>query len=340
MKKKLIIIATILSGTALFMSSCLKDKSHYVDFSQGGTFVDFGSGGFVNFSTEAITETPADSVNGQPNTNEAITRQFAVNVASVNLPTSPTTVTLAVGDQSFVDKLNTLQSNVIYTLMPANAYTLAATKVTIPAGQQYANTSVTFLKALLDPSKSYVLPIYIADGGGQKISANLNILYYHFIGNDFAGVVNSDFHRFNNGDTTANFVPGQSYTKQPTTIFPVSPTQFEVYSGYAGGIYRYEVTFTKTGVGASALYSNFSVVINGDDVAAYSPAPNFINLVTPAKIQGINPDATPPAPYGSAITPTGKTYTLAQAFTLLNFSFGVTSGAANAPRALTDRYYK
>ena len=48
MKKKIYLLATILSTTAaLFLSSCLKDKSHYVNFNTGTTFVDFPLGGFV-----------------------------------------------------------------------------------------------------------------------------------------------------------------------------------------------------------------------------------------------------------------------------------------------------
>jgi len=334
MKKKLYLLTTILTGAAvLSLSSCLKDKSHYLNFDTGQTFVDFPKGGMSGFSAQAITEAPPDSVNGQPNDLEAITRQFAVNVASQNLPTSPTTVTLAV-DTTLTAALNSSQSVVHYLTMPANAYKFTGTKVTIPAGQQYAITSVTFYKANLDPSLSYVLPIVIKDGGGKKISSNLNILYYHFIGNDFAGIYNQDFHRWNASDTTASkssaTYSGLSFDDEPTTVYPVSPTQFEVYSGYAGGIFRYEVTFTKTGLGASAMYSNFSVVINSDDAAAYAAPPNYINIALPAKFE--------PEDNASLAGP----FTKQQAISHFSFYFTVANGAAApfTPRALTDRYYK
>jgi hypothetical protein len=332
MKKKLYLLTTILAGTAaLLLSSCLKDKSHYVNFDTGQTFVDFPKGGMSGFGPQAITEAPPDTLaNGQPNDLEAITRQFAVNVASQNLPTSPTTVTLAV-DTTLTAVLNNAQTAVKYLTMPADAYKFTGTKVTIPAGQQYANTSVTFYKANLDPSKSYVLPIVIKDGGGKKISANLNVLYYHFIGNDFAGIYNQDFHRWNAADTTdATTYSGLSFNDQPTTIYPVTPTQFEVYSGYAGGIFRYEVTFTKTGLGASAMYSDFSVVINSDDAAAYAAPPNYINIAIPAKFEPID-NASLAGPF-----------TYQQAIAHFSFYFTVANGAA-APfttRAITDRYYK
>ena len=324
MKKKIYLLSTILlSAAVLSLSSCLKDKAHYVDFSKGGNYVDFPLGGYVNFSKDAITESPDTDAKG------TIVRRFAVNVATANLPTTPTTVTLAVGDASDVATLNKLQSTVIYELMPSNAYSFTTNKVTIKAGTQYDTTAfVTFYKNLLDPSKSYVLPIKITDGGGQKLSTNLNIHYYHFIGNDFAGVYNSDFHRFNAVDTLSGFVPSQSYDDEPTTIYPVTPNQFEVYSGYAGGIFRYEVTFTKTGLGSSATYTNFAISMNADDLAAYSPSPNFINIANKPVFQ----------PSGSK-TLEGP-YTFAQALKLLNFSFSVTSGASNLPRSLTDRFYK
>ena len=86
--------------------------------------------------------------------------------------------------------------------MPSNAYSFTTTSVTIPAGQLYAITSVTFYKALLDPSISYVLPIKIVSGTGAQITANLNIHYFHFIGNDFAGAYEHFYTRWNDADTT------------------------------------------------------------------------------------------------------------------------------------------
>lgn len=328
MKKKLIIIITILSGSALFLSSCLKDNSHYVDFSKGGTFVDFPLGGFLNFSSEAITESPADSINGQPNTQGAVTRTFAVNVASANLPTSPTTVTLSVGTQADVDKLNSLQSSVSYILMPAADYSFTQTKVTVPAGQQYANTSVTFYKALLDPSKSYVLPIYISNGGGQKLSSNLNIMYFHFIGNDFAGVYHHYYTRWSVPDTTGSL--GTADTGGPqdkgTSIFsPVSPTEFTVHTFYYTGP-NYDVTFTKTGVGSAALYSNFAIQFLPADVATGTQWANNITVTQ-------QPVFLPADYQSNPFSPT-KQYTYTQALGLFRFFF------KTASRAIIDTYKK
>ncbi|MFB9841262.1 DUF1735 domain-containing protein [Mucilaginibacter ginsenosidivorans] len=248
MKKRLYFISTLLLAmTALSLSSCLKDP-RYVDFSKAGNVVNMPFSGQAYFGGDAITEAPADDENG------TIVRQFSVNVATANPPTTDTKVTLAV-DFSLVDSYNALGGAVHYEPMPSEAYSFTTTEVTVPSGKQYAVTSVTFYKNLLDPSKSYMLPIKIASTtGGYTISGNLGVHYYHFIGNDFAGAYLWDYTRI---PAAGNFVG------ETTTLFPVTPTQFEMNSGYFTQTIRYEVTFTKNSDGT---YSDFAVDLNADDI--------------------------------------------------------------------------
>src|SRR5579863_10411502 len=146
MKKKLYFITTILAAmAALSLSSCLKDP-RYVSFSQGGTVFNFPTGGLSHFAADAVTD-PGDT----------ITKQFAVEIASPTVPTSATTVTLAV-DNSIVTAYNATESTVNYKAMPAGSFVFTGTSVSIPAGKRSAVVSVTFYKGLLDPSKSYMLP--------------------------------------------------------------------------------------------------------------------------------------------------------------------------------------
>jgi hypothetical protein len=312
MKKKILILITIFSATTLLLSSCLKDKTHYVNFGNGGTFVDFPLGGFVNFSQDAVTATPAADANG------SIVTTFAVNVASADLPTAPTTVTLGVGDASDVTKLNSLQSDVVYELMPSNAYSFTLTKVTIAAGKQYALDSLTFYKNVLDPSKSYVLPIKIVEGGGKKISDNLNIHYYHFIGNDFAGAYEHFYTRFNTPDSTKT--PSTFHKDLGQSTFnPVSPTEFTVATNYFTQP-NYDVTFTKTGSGTSATYSNFAISI--PDVATAFTA-NGVTLASGPLFRSKL----------IAFDPT-RQYTYAEALKLFRFYF--TTGS----RAIFDEFVK
>lgn len=271
MKKKIYITGTIvLSAALLSLSSCLKDK--YVDFTKNAPIVDFPLGGKQFFGPDAITEDPDTDANG------TIVRQFAINVASPQKLTTATKVTLAV-DNSIITTYNTANPAVNYLPMPADAFSFTSTSVTIPAGQQYATISVTFYKNKLDPTLSYMLPIKLVSAGGLTISGNQGIHYYHFIGNDFAGSYLATFVR----------VPaGGNYADQPVTLLPKTPTEFDAPGGYVGA--RYDVTFTKTGTGASATYSNFAVVIDPADVTGVFGAPNNITVTSQPVIVGYDPN--------------------------------------------------
>jgi hypothetical protein len=45
-------------------------------------------------------------------------------------------------------------------------------------------------------------PISIVDASGKGLSANLNTVYFHTIGNPLAGQYSYDFYRWNVADTT------------------------------------------------------------------------------------------------------------------------------------------
>lgn len=318
MKKRLYFISTVLlAATALSLSSCLKDP-RYVDFSKAGNVVNMPFSGQAYFGSDAITEAPADDENG------TIVRQFAVNVATANPPTTDTKVTLAV-DNSLVDTYNALGGPVTYDPMPAEAYSFTTTEVTIPAGKQYAVTSVTFYKNLLDPSKSYMLPIKIASTtGGYTISGNLGVHYYHFIGNDFAGVYEHFYTRWNVPDSTAA-APSTPRTDEGTDIInPVTPTEFTVVTDYFTQP-RYDVTFTKTGTGASATYSNFQIGFYGTDVADLF-TPNGVTVGTQPQIL--------PADYHTNPYDPNKQYTYAESLKLFRFYF------TTASRSIIDEFIK
>ena len=302
MKKRLYIITTVLASmAALSLSSCLKD-SRYVSFSQGGTVINFPLGGLSHFGADAVTDA-----------GDTIVKQFSVDVASPTIPTSATDVTIAV-DNSIITSYNASQTAVNYNTMPDGSYVLSATKVTIPAGQRVGIVTVTFYKHLLDPTQSYMLPIKIVSGpSGSIVSGNFGIHYYHFIGNDFAGPYLQDFIRT---------PPGGNFTAQPVTILPVTPTQFEVGSGYAGLGIRYEVTFTKNGTGPTATYTNWAIVMNPDDITNVLNAAG-IAMTQNAVIVGYDP--------AHAYTYTEATHGL------FNFLWKAHS---SADRINNDKFYK
>lgn len=313
MKKKLYLITTILlSAAALSLSSCLKDN-RYVDFSKAGNLVDFPLGGKAFFGADAITETPDTDANG------TIVRQFAVNVATANVPTTATTITLAL-DNSIIDTYNAANPSVTYLPMPADAFVFTQTTATIPAGKQYATVSVTFYKNKLDPSKSYMLPIKIVSTtGGYTISGSQNIHYYHFIGNDFAGGYEHFYTRWSNGDSTTT--PSTDHADLgPTAFNPVTPTEFTVQTGYYTTP-NYDVNFVKTGTGASATYSHWTIRFLPADIAPGSQWANNITVTDPPQFRS-----------PTILFDPNTEYTYAQSLQLFRFYFHTSS------RAIADNY--
>lgn len=308
MKKSIYLItSSLVVAAVLSLSSCLKDP-RLIDLTKGGTVVDFPKGGLNNFGGSAITDA-----------GDTIVKQFAVNVASPNPTTSATNITIAV-DNTITDNYNTSQSAVFYEHMPTNAFALSATDLTVPAGQRYATVSVTFYKSMLDPSKSYMLPIKISKTSNGIISGNYGILYYHFIGNDFAGTYDLIWTRWNVADTSG--APAYDHLDLGTEIAsPVDPTTFKIGSGYYTGI-PYTVTFTKTGTGSSATYSNFAVTFTADDIDAYFTQPSGGSVVLAA------------APTFDPAPDPNKQYTYAEALKLFRFYY--TTGS----RAIIDQFIR
>jgi Domain of unknown function (DUF1735) len=309
MKKRIYLINTILlTAAVLSLSSCLKD-SRYVDFSKVGTIVEMPLSGQAFFGPDAITD-PGDT----------ITRQFVINVASPTVPTAATTVTLSINDPAIVTAYDNNNPAVFYLPMPAGSFVFSTTSVTIPGGQRVSPVlTVTFYKNLLDPSKSYMLPIKITGAGGLNVSSNQNTHYYHFIGNDFAGTYEHFYTRWNNADTTT--APSTPRTDEGTDLFsPVSPTEFVVITDYYTQPH-YDVTFTKTGSGAGATYSNWAIQFLPADVAAGGQWANNITVVTQPKFRSEHFNFSP-----------NTQYTYAQSLQLFRFYF------QTASRAIVDDY--
>lgn len=321
MKKRLYFITTLfLSAALLSLSSCLKD-SRYVNFGAGSPVVEFNLGGQSFFGADAITSTA-----------DTITEQFAVSVASVSIPTTATTVQLAV-DNSIITSYNAANPGVVFTPFPTGTYSLSTTTVNIPAGQRVGIVTLTIYKSLLDPAQSYMLPVKIAStSGGYTISGNMGIHYYHIIGNDFAGSYRWQYQRYS-GATDSVSVPlnGSSFTfaaGNKATFTPVSPTEFTVYSGYVSGQeIRYDVTFSKTGsTTANSSYTNFHVKFVPDDVTSIGNS-------------GITVQQSPvffdPATGKPGTADLAGPYTFAQAQKIFHFNW---IAHTSAPRYILDTY--
>lgn len=167
------IVSVLLGFGFLSMTGCLKDTPNN-DFSNLGTIIEIPYSGLEYFSQDALNFT-----------DDVITLDFSVNVASVYPLNTDLTVTLAVDDAKRIAYNAT--SDVQYEPMPAAAYSFPVTTAVIKAGTRLANFSITFNKAEVDASKNLMLPISLTDAQGNTISGNFGTKYYHAIGNCVAG---------------------------------------------------------------------------------------------------------------------------------------------------------
>ena len=242
-------IAMIATVLVITLNSCLKDRlAKETDFSGLRDHVTLVKGGLTNFS--------ANNVRFASDTS---TYDVRANLASVNPPKSPVTITIGV-EGALVAAYNTANGT-DFELLPDSAYTLAANSLTIPAGEQYAATTLEVYQSKIDPAKSYILPISITEGGGIALTSNLNTLYFNIIGNVIAGDYNWDFTRWS-APSNVGSPDGNSFTGDVNTFVADNASQVEVSSGYYIGP-RYVISFTNTG----GVLSNFKVKLNATDVA-------------------------------------------------------------------------
>lgn len=267
--KKLIIILGVLTVS---LTSCLKDKPN-VDLSNIQPFAELVHSGTIYFSGDAITDA-----------GDTVTRDFVINITGQYPPTQDINVTLGI-DNSTIAQFNTAALT-YEASMPTNAFKLSATSVVIKGGTRQATITATFYKKNLDPSKSYMLPVKIASAsGGVKLSSNFNIHYFHFIGNDFAGPYKWDYRRWQNGTGPGpgNLPPDITGLGRAGVILPISPTEFEMETGYNGQGVKYDVTFTRTVVSTTPLvihYTDWKVTFNAANIAKWADA-GITNMVPP-----------------------------------------------------------
>jgi len=296
-------ILVILFLAAIALSSCLKDKPN-TDFSNlGPAVVELPWSGLQYFGLDAVTA-PDDTIH----------KSFGVNIASKSPLSTDTKYTVAV-DNSLLTAYVAAHPNIDYLPMPAGSYALSKTSGTIKAGTRLDSVGVTFYKNQLDPSKSYMLPVKLASATNGILSGNFNAHYYHFIGNDFAG---NYLWAYTRTPPAGNF-PGN-----PTTLFPIDPTHLSIPDNYFTGKVKYIFSFTKTGSGPTAVYTNLHVELDAATVASELTA-NGISVVAPATFVSSGTSDLP------------GPYTYSQVVSLFDFTYKVFNGSAN--RTMEDRFY-
>jgi uncharacterized protein DUF1735 len=257
-KRILKAVATLIPALWLvLLSGCLKTHDGFIDFTQTTDFVILTGAGLGNFKASNI------NVN-----KDTVSKTITVDLASKDNSNGAVTVTLGV-DNTVIDAYNTANGT-HYLPLPANAYKIFDTKVTIPAGQHYGSTTLEIYQANVDPTLSYMLPVTIVDGGGKSLSSNQNIIYYNIIGNPIAGAYTHEWIRWNNATGTGTPAFDQTY---PDGFTAVNPTTISVYSG-TGTLYL--VSFTNT----NGVLSNFTVAFPTDPANDGSPAFNGITITS------------------------------------------------------------
>ncbi len=185
--KQLKIKALFFSTVILCISSCLKKDAANIDIEETSPpivelqFIEGGSGSTINsgmqyFSGGALT---------YPSSHAADTAHFNVNIAGPAAASSDVSVTLGVKASAVLD--NYKSDSIKYELMPDSLYHIINPTTTIKAGSRIGKFEIAFFPSKLDPSKSYMLPIVVAQAGGLTISENFGIVYFHVIGNPLAG---------------------------------------------------------------------------------------------------------------------------------------------------------
>jgi hypothetical protein len=194
----------LLAGLVFSLQSCLKNSKYYEDFSKGSPAVE------LPFAAKYVNK--PYGIPWSPDTTTSF--KVYVNVASVNVPSSPVTATLSI-DKDWVDQYNATQtaeanqaqqdylnadpshtvndpqypySWIPMEVMPDSLYTVSSYDLTIPAGQRQAFADVLVHSDKFAPGHNYVLPFTISQSS-VNIS-NWNHLPLWFISSPFAGTFN------------------------------------------------------------------------------------------------------------------------------------------------------
>jgi len=173
-KKRIMKIKILIPGCLffiIFLSSCLKDNSNYIQVANSQPIIEFGlspANGLVGpFSYAGDT---ASSVN--------IDTAVALVIASPQVLTKDVTVTISV-DSSQIGAYDTASGS-NFTMLPSNLYSITSATVTIPAGYRVGRLPITLNLAAFPASHNYALPLVIINGDGLIISGNSSTFMWLF----------------------------------------------------------------------------------------------------------------------------------------------------------------
>jgi hypothetical protein len=258
------------------LTSCLKDN--LVNLGPGAP----ASPPVVEWATAQLDDAP---VTGATALYRTYTRVYPI-AASVNMALqvdltgseaapSDITVTLGTNAAAYTAVVTTAAAQAATPQLPSAAYSIPAS-VVIAKGTRFANVNITLNTTLLDPTKTYYIPVAITATTYGNVSGNYGtVLYTITPPNKFDGL-----YTYNNA-ATASVLPGTTVPNSSlistgansvTTTFLQSPS-------YASTIVY---TFSST-LNASGFYPiigisipNYFLVSTIDATSGYNPATKVI----------------------------------------------------------------
>ena len=169
------------------LASCLKKGDMNIDTEDTTAnivtlqFIENGSGSTINSGMQYFN---GGALN-YPGTHVADTATYNVNLAGATTLSGDLNVTIAVDPTKALDNFSS--DSLHYEVLPDSLYHFIETSATIKAGERIAPLHVIFYPSKTDHAKDYILPVVIKDAGGQTISSNFGVIYFHYIGNPMAG---------------------------------------------------------------------------------------------------------------------------------------------------------
>ena len=262
---KNISIYLFLMAMGLTMSSCLKDKDYEdglygaVRNTEGGKYVSLITGGVQNFAKSSIL---ISTLSPDVKTVEIIV-SFDLGVKS----TTAQTVKIGI-DNSKIATYNTANSK-NFQPVTSDMVKIKAAELTIPAGENYAKTTIEVFQNKFDPSKSYLIPITILEAPGATMSVNLNTRYFNIIGNALAGSYSWTYRRYQQADTSGAPNGGGSFVNKTVTIPPVNETTLLFPDSYTQTFINPSGGFLLTFTNTNGALSNFAVTLDPKSVQDY-----------------------------------------------------------------------
>jgi len=146
----------IIAGLVFALQSCLKNNEYYVDFSKGAPALELPLAAVHANGPIAISFDLADT----PTIYYAV-----INVASVNIPTSDVTGTLAL-DETYLTQYNADQTDADpdfepFELMPDSSYQVTSWDLKVSPGQRQASMTIKIFTNKIAPGNNYILPLTI-----------------------------------------------------------------------------------------------------------------------------------------------------------------------------------